>query len=74
LKDHDIKFEITEEAKKYLAELGYDPTYGARPLKRTIVKELETPVSRMMIGGELTDGSTLKIGKTKTGLSFNTKG
>ncbi len=73
LKDHDIKLEISEEAKKYLAEVGYDPIYGARPLKRTIVKELETPVSRMMIGGELMDGSTLKVGKTKTGISFSTK-
>ncbi len=73
LKEHDIKLEISEEAKKHLAEVGYDPTYGARPLKRTIVKELETPVSRMMIGGELMDGSTLKVGKTKAGISFSTK-
>ena len=73
LKEHDITLEISEEAKKHLAEVGYDPNYGARPLKRTIVKELETPVSRMMIGGELPDGSTLKVGKTKAGISFSTK-
>ena len=67
---HDIKLEVNEAAKQYLADTGYDPTFGARPLKRVIVREIETPVSRMIIGGELADGQTLKIAKSPDGLVF----
>ena len=48
-------------AKQALADEGYDPQYGARPLKRVITRRLENPVSRMVIGGELPEGSTLKV-------------
>lgn len=53
LKDQDVGFSITEAAKKHLAENGYDPEFGARPLKRVIVNEIETPVSKLLISGEL---------------------
>ncbi len=68
LKDRDIKFTISDKAREYLAEQGYDPVFGARPLKRLMVRELDTPVSRMIIGGELNDGDTLLIDKGKQGL------
>ena len=70
---HDIKLEVNTAAKKYLADTGYDPVFGARPLKRVIVREIETPLSRMIIGGELLDGQTLKISKSPDGLVFKTE-
>lgn len=73
LKERDIKLEITDAAGEYLAEVGYDPTFGARPIKRAIVREVETPVSRMLISGELEDGGKLKIDHDASGLVFAAK-
>ncbi|HPN84494.1 MAG TPA: hypothetical protein PK821_04065, partial [Victivallales bacterium] len=70
LKGFDISFSIEDSAKKYLAAMGYDPVYGARPLKRLIVKEIETPVSRMMVSGELLNGMKIKVSCGKDGLKF----
>ncbi|MFA7231103.1 MAG: ATP-dependent chaperone ClpB [Victivallaceae bacterium] len=70
LRQHEISFEISDAAKQYLADLGYDPVFGARPLKRAIVRELETPVSRMIIAGDIAEGSTLQVDKDKSGLTF----
>lgn len=67
-----IKVELSKAAKALLAEEGYDPLYGARPLKRIIVKEIETPVSKLIVGGELAEGSTLKIDAAKGSLKFET--
>jgi ATP-dependent Clp protease ATP-binding subunit ClpB len=67
LKAKDIAVTVTGNAIKQLAKAGYDPVFGARPLKRAVVKEIETPVSRMIISGELTEGQTLKIDASKTG-------
>ena len=67
LADRDIRLEVTPEARGLLCEAGYDPAFGARPLKRAIIRELETPVSRLLIGGELSDGDTLKITAGKDG-------
>ncbi len=61
LADRDIKLDITPEAREKLCDAGYDPAFGARPLKRAIIRELETPVSRLLIGGELSDGDTLRV-------------
>ncbi len=71
LKDRDIKFEITDAAKKMLTEVGYDPAYGARPLKRAVIRELETPVSRLLIGNELVDGDILRVDKKDDKLTFD---
>ena len=70
LKDQDVGFSITEAAKKHLAENGYDPEFGARPLKRVIVNEIETPVSKLLISGELREGMTLKVDFAKDKLKF----
>ena len=56
-----ISVEIDDSALDLVAQKGYDPVYGARPLKRVIQKEIETPVSKMLIAGELADGGKLKI-------------
>lgn len=66
-----VKVEMTDAASKYLAKEGYDPLYGARPLKRVIVKEIETPVSKLIVGGKLIEGSTLKIDAENESLKFS---
>jgi ATP-dependent Clp protease ATP-binding subunit ClpB len=71
MRDHNIKFSISDSAKKWLAELGYDPVYGARPLKRVIVKELETPISRKLIAGEFEDGGSIAVDLKDGALSFS---
>ena len=56
-----VDIETTPAARQRLAEMGYDPAYGARPLKRVISREVETPASRMLIAGELTEGGKLVV-------------
>ncbi len=65
-----IKLAIADKAKKLLAERGYDPVYGARPLKRLISKEIETPISKMIVGGEVAEGGAVKIDADAKGLKF----
>ena len=71
LEEMGVKIELTAEAKAWLAKKGYDPDFGARPLKRTLVKEVETPVSRMLIAGDLPAGATLKIDVSGEELHFS---
>ncbi len=61
LRDRRIELEVTDSARRRLAEQGYDPVYGARPLKRVITREIETPASRLVVSGELQDGSRLRV-------------
>ncbi len=56
-----VEMTITKEAKNLIAERGYEPVYGARPLKRLISKNIETPISRMIIAGEIRENKKLKI-------------
>ena len=70
LRDNNIELQIDDEAKLYLAEQGYDIAFGARPLKRTIIKLLETPVSRMLIAGDLISGDKLHISLNDNDLKF----
>lgn len=59
LKDKEISLEITPDAKEQLAIKGFNPQYGARPLKRTIVQNIENPLSRMILSGEVNAGDTV---------------
>ena len=61
LKDRHITLEITDEAKRFIAQAGYDPVYGARPLKRYLQRELETRVARAIIAGNVAEGSELLV-------------
>jgi ATP-dependent Clp protease ATP-binding subunit ClpB len=61
LGDRRIELEITDAAKALLAAKGYDPAFGARPLKRVIQKELADRLARAVLAGDLTDGSTVKV-------------
>ena len=62
LAERRITLELSEAAKRHIAKAGYDPSYGARPLKRTIQKEIETPLGRKILGGEINDGDTVDVG------------
>jgi ATP-dependent Clp protease ATP-binding subunit ClpB len=61
LADLHIKLELTDAAKAALADEGFDPVYGARPLKRAITKRLETPMSRRLLAGDVEEDSTVNI-------------
>jgi ATP-dependent Clp protease ATP-binding subunit ClpB len=61
LEDRRITLTVSARARRYLVHMGYDPLYGARPLKRTIQKELETPLGRKILGGEVRDGETVFV-------------
>ena len=61
LKDHNITFEITDEAKEFLATRGFNPIYGARPLKRVIRQMVENPLSKKILAQEITDGDNFII-------------
>ncbi len=61
LADRKITLVLDEKAKTWLAEIGYDPVYGARPLKRVIQRELQNPLAEMILAGRITDGETVKV-------------
>ena len=61
LADRRIEIELTDAAKEHLIEVGYDPAYGARPLKRAIQREIETPLARKLVAGEIRDGGQVRI-------------
>ena len=61
LAERHIALELTEAAKEHLALAGYDPSYGARPLKRAIQREVETPLGRLLLKGDVEDGSTVSV-------------
>jgi ATP-dependent Clp protease ATP-binding subunit ClpB len=70
LAERDIHLEITEDAKMYLAQQGYDPAYGARPLKRLIQKEIQDKVALALLKGEFRDGDTVKVDERGLELVF----
>lgn len=61
LEERHIRLEVTEAAKDHLVRVGYDPAYGARPLKRAIQKEVETALGRRLLQGEVRDGQTVVV-------------
>jgi ATP-dependent Clp protease ATP-binding subunit ClpB len=62
LAERRITLVLSDEAKRHIVKVGYDPHYGARPLKRTIAKELETPLGRKILSGEVEEGTTVDVG------------
>jgi ATP-dependent Clp protease ATP-binding subunit ClpB len=64
LTERRITLEVTEAARAHLARAGYDPVFGARPLKRVIQREVETPIARMIVAGKLRDGGTVRVDVT----------
>jgi ATP-dependent Clp protease ATP-binding subunit ClpB len=62
LAERRVTLELTEEAKALIAEEGYDPQYGARPLKRYISRAVETKIGKAIIAGQIQDDSVVRIG------------
>ena len=73
LKEHNITLEITDDAKEFLATRGFNPIYGARPLKRVIRQMVENPLSKLLLAQKFTDGDNLVIGVKDDELVFNKK-
>jgi ATP-dependent Clp protease ATP-binding subunit ClpB len=73
LRERGLQLELTEAAKEYLARVGYDPVFGARPLLRTIQREVENPLARRILAGEFKDGDTVLVDATPDGLVFTKK-
>jgi ATP-dependent Clp protease ATP-binding subunit ClpB len=67
-----FSLEISQEARDYLAEIGYDPDFGARPVKRAIQRELQDPLAVKILSGEFPEGSTIHVGRGADGLTFST--
>ncbi|GIH97837.1 chaperone protein ClpB [Planobispora siamensis] len=65
LADRRLTLEVTEEARKLIANQGYDPVYGARPLRRFIAREVETRIGRALLTGDIPDGATIVVGADK---------
>lgn len=61
LADREITLELTQAARRHLTDVGYDPLYGARPLKRVLQRELETQLGRKILAGEVTDQSAVEV-------------
>ena len=73
LKEHNITLEITDDAKEFLATRGFNPIYGARPLKRVIRQMVENPLSKLLLAQKFTDGDNLVIDVKDDELVFNKK-
>ncbi|MFB2531711.1 ATP-dependent chaperone ClpB [Paracoccus sp. p3-h83] len=74
LAQRKIALNLDEAALKWLADAGYDPVYGARPLKRVIQRNLQDPLAEMILGGEVMDGSTVAISADADGLVIGGRG
>ena len=74
LEPRKIVLNVDDVAKKWLADQGYDPVYGARPLKRVIQKALQDELAEVLLAGNLLDGSKVAVSANDTGLTINGKG
>jgi ATP-dependent Clp protease ATP-binding subunit ClpB len=73
LEDRKIELSLDSKARDWLAAKGWDPAYGARPLKRVIQRNVQDPLAEMILAGDVRDGSQVKISAAKGGLTFNGK-
>jgi ATP-dependent Clp protease ATP-binding subunit ClpB len=64
LADRQMTLEISEDARRYIAQQGFDPVYGARPLRRFISREVETRIGRALVAGDVRDGAVIRVGLT----------
>ena len=71
LAEKGYNLEVSDAAREYLAEVGYDPTFGARPLKRAIQRELQDPLALRLLAGEFDEGDTITVDRGPDGLTFS---
>jgi ATP-dependent Clp protease ATP-binding subunit ClpB len=67
LAERNIRLKLTDAARRQLVRSGFDPSYGARPLKRAIQKQVETPVGRLLLKGTIRDGQTVLVDAPSSG-------
>jgi ATP-dependent Clp protease ATP-binding subunit ClpB len=72
LDERGLTIELTDEARAYLANKGYEPAFGARPLKRLIQREIQDPLAMRLLSGEIRDGDAVEVGAMADGLVFST--
>ncbi|MGH9558411.1 MAG: type VI secretion system ATPase TssH, partial [Bryobacteraceae bacterium] len=70
LAERHIEIALSEAAREHLVKAGYDPAFGARPLKRAIQKEVETPLARKLVAGEIRDGQKVSVEEHGQELKF----
>ena len=73
LMERDLAIDLLPDARAFLAEKGYDPTYGARPLKRAMMTYLQNPLAKQLIAGSFLPGDTIIISHREDGLEFQRK-
>jgi ATP-dependent Clp protease ATP-binding subunit ClpB len=73
LEDRKITLSLDDKARDWLAAKGWDPAYGARPLKRTIQRAVQDPLAEMILAGQIHDGETVAISANDSSLTFNGK-
>jgi ATP-dependent Clp protease ATP-binding subunit ClpB len=73
LRDRDLDLTLTPEAREFLADKGYDPTYGARPLKRAIMRYVQDPLAKQLISGRFGPGDTIQAVRDGDALAFERK-
>jgi ATP-dependent Clp protease ATP-binding subunit ClpB len=73
LEDRGITLDLDKKARAWLADTGYDPIYGARPLRRVIQRSLQNSMAGMILEGGIKDGSKVKVSADKDGLTINGK-
>jgi ATP-dependent Clp protease ATP-binding subunit ClpB len=71
LAERKITIDLDAKAREWLADRGYDPAYGARPLKRVIQRSVQDPLAEMILAGRITDGDHVTVGAGSQGLVFN---
>jgi ATP-dependent Clp protease ATP-binding subunit ClpB len=72
LTERGLSIELTDEARAYLADKGYEPAFGARPLQRLIQREIQDPLAMKLLAGEIHDGDTVTIDVSADRMSFRT--
>jgi ATP-dependent Clp protease ATP-binding subunit ClpC len=73
LKEHKLTIQISDKAKSWLADIGYDPTYGARPLRRAIEQHVENPLSSKLLRDEFKPGDIVIVERGREGLTFTAR-
>jgi ATP-dependent Clp protease ATP-binding subunit ClpB len=71
LEERRIGVELTENARRFIARSGYDPVYGARPLRRFIQRQLETRIGRALLAGDVPAGATIRVDEENDGLTVS---
>ena len=73
LEDKRLQIELTHAAREYMAEVGYEPAFGARPLRRAIQKHVQDPLALQLLDGTLKEGDRILVDRDENGLTFNKK-